>query len=100
MLPNVTPWAAILRQIQGEWIEVEPHHLFKDQFNTVALPVERGLHLTGGFLPHGGLRLMADDVAEIEDDLRLHCQLVTGKGPIRPTEEEMITARAEEETPS
>lgn len=53
-------YEAMLQQVQGQWLEVETEHLFRDQFNTGPVP---------GVSEHG-LRLTVADVTEIEDDVR------------------------------
>lgn len=50
----------MLEKIKGQWVEVETEHLFADQFNTVPIPG----------VSEQGLRLMIEDVEEIEDDVR------------------------------
>ncbi len=53
-------FAETLRKVEGQWLEVETEHLFRDQFNTAPVP---------GVSP-SGLRLMIEDVEAIEDDVR------------------------------
>lgn len=53
-------WAAILKSIEGQSLEVETKHLFRDQYNTVPL--------TG--ISDNGLRIMDCFVESIEDDAR------------------------------
>lgn len=53
-------WEAMLKKIEGQWIEVETEHLFRDQFNTVPIPG----------VSEQGMRLMIEDVEEIEGDVR------------------------------
>jgi len=51
----------MLKAIQGQWVEIETDHLFADQFNTVPIPG----------VSENGMRLMVEDVEEIEDDARI-----------------------------
>lgn len=53
-------FADMLRAVQGQWIEVETDHLFRDQFNTVPIPG----------VSDNGLRVMVNDIQAIEDDVR------------------------------
>lgn len=53
-------WVETLKQVEGQWLEVETEHLFGDQFNTVPIPG----------VSDNGLRLMVQDISEIEDDVR------------------------------
>lgn len=53
-------WKDMLEKVEGQWLEVETDYLFDAQFNTAPIP---------GVSEHG-MRLMAEDVAEIEDDVR------------------------------
>jgi hypothetical protein len=53
-------FAAMLKAVQGQWLEVETAYLFADQFNTAPIPGVSEL----------GLRVMASEVAEIEGDVR------------------------------
>ena len=53
-------FATMLRAVQGQWIEVETDHLFRDQFNTVPIPG----------VSENGLRVMVSDIVDIEDDVR------------------------------
>ncbi len=59
MLHN-SKFSKMLESVAGTWLEVETEFLFNDQFNTV--PVE-------GVTEHG-LRVMLEDVEEIEGDIR------------------------------
>ena len=52
-------FSAMLEKVQGKWLEVETDYLFEDQFNTAPIPGVSEL----------GLRVMAEDVAEIENDV-------------------------------
>lgn len=54
-------WVETLKKIENTWVEVETDHLFSDQFNTVPIPG----------VSEQGLRLMIEDVTEIEDDVRI-----------------------------
>ena len=54
-------WVEMLSAVQGQWLDVETAHLFSDQFNTGPIPG----------VSENGLRLMIEDVAEIEDDARI-----------------------------
>lgn len=54
-------FAAMLEKVNGQWIEVETDWLFRDQFNTAPIAGVSDL----------GLRVMAQDVEEIEGDIRL-----------------------------
>jgi len=54
-------FAKMLEAIEGKWIEVETAHLFRDQFNTVPIPG----------VSEQGMRIMIEDVAEIQDDARI-----------------------------
>lgn len=53
-------WAEILGKIQGMVLEVETEYLFKDQFNTGPI----------AGVSEQGLRVMAQSVAEVIDDIR------------------------------
>jgi hypothetical protein len=53
-------WEVMLRAVQGTWLEVETDHLFSDQFNTAPIPGVSEL----------GMRVMIEDVAAIEGDVR------------------------------
>lgn len=53
-------WSAMLKKVEGQWLEVETDYLFADQFNTVPIPG----------VSEDGMRIMAADVEEIEDDIR------------------------------
>ena len=53
-------WADMLKKVEGKWLEVETEYLFKDQFNTAPIPGVSEL----------GMRIMIEDVEEIEDDIR------------------------------
>ncbi len=59
-----SPWSpefeAMMRAVEGEWLDVETDHLFRDQFNTTPIPE----------VSENGLRIMARDVIEIEGDVR------------------------------
>ncbi len=63
-LPRYQPinwkWAGTLEQVQGMTLEVETKYLFNDQFNTAPIPG----------ISENGLRLMADNVAYVIDDIR------------------------------
>ena len=50
----------ILKNIQGQWLEIETEHLFSDQFNTTPIPN----------VSDNGVRIMMEDVVEIKDDVR------------------------------
>lgn len=54
-------WEAMLEKIQGQWVEVETDHLFRDQFNTAPIPG----------VSEQGMRLMVEDITAIEDDARI-----------------------------
>lgn len=53
-------WVETLKAVEGQWLEVETEHLFSDQFNTAPIPGVSEL----------GLRLMVEDIAAIEGDVR------------------------------
>jgi hypothetical protein len=53
-------WADTLKQVEGQWLEVETEHLFENQFNTVPIPG----------VSDNGLRLFVEDISEIKDDVR------------------------------
>lgn len=53
-------WEKMLEQVQGQWLEVETEHLFRDQFNTAPIPGVSEL----------GMRIMIQDIDAIEDDAR------------------------------
>ena len=52
---------AMLKAVEGQWLEVETDHLFSDQFNTAPIPG----------VSENGLRIMVSDIVEIEDDARI-----------------------------
>ncbi len=54
-------FAEMLRKVEGQWLEVETEHLFRDQFNVSTDPE----------VSANGLRIMIEDVAAIEGDVRL-----------------------------
>lgn len=49
-----------LMSVQGQWLDVDTKHLFDNQFNTT--PIEN--------VSVNGLRIMIEDVVEIENDIR------------------------------
>jgi len=53
-------WEKMLEAIEGQWLEVETEHLFRDQFNTAPIPG----------ISENGMRIMIEDISEIEDDIR------------------------------
>lgn len=53
-------WVKLLQAVEGQWLEVETEHLFRDQFNTKPIPG----------VSENGLRLMVEDIDAIEDDVR------------------------------
>jgi hypothetical protein len=53
-------WAKAMREIEGQWIEIETKYLFNDQYSTVGVR-----HASNG------LRIMEADVADIRDDARI-----------------------------
>lgn len=54
-------WRDKIKEIEGEWLEVETDYLFSGQFNTVPIPG----------ISDKGLRIMNPLVVEIENDARL-----------------------------
>lgn len=77
-------WADLLELLQGKVLEVETEFLFKDQYNTAGLP-EAEVNEMMGNLPNykakeqfeytrkallGGLRVMAQSVDRVIDDVR------------------------------
>lgn len=67
-------WKRMMQQVQGQWLEVETDHLFRDQFNTAPI--------LG--VSESGMRIMQSDVAEIRNDARVGksrcnwCGAITG----------------------
>jgi hypothetical protein len=55
-----TKFQTILKAVEGTWLDVETDHLFDDQFNTAPIPG----------VSESGIRLMIEDVAAIEGDVR------------------------------
>ena len=53
-------WYKVLEMVQGKWLDVDTEHLFADQFNTTAIEG----------VSEQGLRVMQEDVVDIEDDVR------------------------------
>lgn len=53
-------WENMLKAVEGKWLDVETDWLFKNQFNTAPIPGVSEL----------GMRVMAEDVEEIEGDVR------------------------------
>ncbi len=51
----------MMQAVAGQWLEVETDYLFQNQFNTPPIPG----------VSENGLRVMAGNVAEIENDARL-----------------------------
>lgn len=67
-------WFQTLKAIEGKTLEVDTKYLFSDQFNT--LPIKG--------LSENGLRIMADSVDEVIDDIRDNvgcCQFCENRTP-------------------
>lgn len=54
-------YSSMIRELEGEWLEVETKHLFTDQYNTVPVPGVSDL----------GLRIGEILIEKIEEDVRL-----------------------------